>query len=196
MHETQRYGMNKGNRYQEAYEQFLQGDIDLFYKEVYPSLLVFSRRLLPATLVYLAEDCVQDAIFKLYNQRREISSPERAKSFLFICIHNTIFSYIRKDNSRQHFIREDYDNFEDDFSVELIRQETIDELMAAVDRLPEDMRQLCMMIFRQGMKTTEIARYLNITESGVKKKKRRLLDLLRKSLTPEALFVATIMLSN
>lgn len=196
MHETQRYGMNKGNRYQEAYEQFLQGDIDLFYKEVYPSLLVFSRRLLPATLVYLAEDCVQDAILKLYNQRREISSPERAKSFLFICIHNTIFSYIRKDNSRQHFIREDYDNFEDDFSVELIRQETIDELMAAVDRLPEDMRQLCMMIFRQGMKTTEIARHLNITESGVKKKKRRLLDLLRKSLTPEALFVATIILSN
>lgn len=196
MHETQRYGMNKGNRYQEAYEQFLQGDIDLFYKEVYPSLLVFSRRLLPATLVYLAEDCVQDAIFKLYNQRREISSPERAKSFLFICIHNTIFSYIRKDNSRQHFIREDYDDFEDDFSVELIRQETIDELMAAVDRLPEDMRQLCMMIFRQGMKTTEIARHLNITESGVKKKKRRLLDLLRKSLTPEALIVATIMLSN
>lgn len=196
MHETQRYGMNKENRYQEAYEQFLQGDIDLFYKEVYPSLLVFSRRLLPATLVYLAEDCVQDAIFKLYNQRREISSPERAKSFLFICIHNTIFSYIRKDNSRQHFIREDYDDFEDDFSVELIRQETIDELMAAVDRLPEDMRQLCMMIFRQGMKTTEIARHLHITESGVKKKKRRLLDLLRKSLTPEALFVATIMLSN
>ena len=196
MHETQRYGMNKGNRYQEAYEQFLQGDIDLFYKEVYPSLLVFSRRLLPATLVYLAEDCVQDAISKLYNQRREISSPERAKSFLFICIHNTIFSYIRKDNSRQHFIREDYDNFEDDFSVELIRQETIDELMAAVDRLPEDMRQLCMMIFRQGMKTTEIARHLNITESGVKKKKRRLLDLLRKSLSSEALFVATIMLSN
>jgi len=196
VHETQRYGMNKENRYQEAYEQFLQGDIDLFYKEVYPSLLVFSRRLLPATLVYLAEDCVQDAIFKLYNQRREISSPERAKSFLFICIHNTIFSYIRKDNSRQHFIREDYDDFEDDFSVELIRQETIDELMAAVDRLPEDMRQLCMMIFRQGMKTTEIARHLHITESGVKKKKRRLLDLLRKSLTPEALFVATIMLSN
>lgn len=196
MHETQRYGMNKENRYQEAYEQFLQGDIDLFYKEVYPSLLVFSRRLLPAALVYLAEDCVQDAIFKLYNQRREISSPERAKSFLFICIHNSIFSYIRKDNSRQHFIREDYDNFEDDFSVELIRQETIDELMAAVDRLPEDMRQLCMMIFRQGMKTTEIAQHLNITESGVKKKKRRLLDLLRKSLSPEALFVATIMLSN
>ncbi len=189
-------GMNKGNRYQDAYEQFLQGEIDLFYKEVYPTLLVFTRRLLPSTLVYLAEDCVQDSIFKLYRQRSEMSSPERAKSFLYVCIHNAVVSYIRKDNSRQHFISQDNDSFEDDFSVELIRQETIDELMGAVDRLPDDMRQLCMMIFREGLKTSEIAQQLNMTESGVKKKKRRLLDLLRKSLSPEALFFASIILSN
>lgn len=178
--------MNKGSRYQEAYEQFLQGEIDLFYKEVYPTLLVFTRRLLPDTLVYLAEDCVQDSIFKLYRQRGEMSTPEHAKSFLYICIHHAVVSYIRKDNSRQHFVSQDNDNFEDDFSVEMIRQETIDELMGAVDRLPDDMRQLCMMIFRKGLKTSEIARQLNMTESGVKKKKRRLLDLLRKSLSPEA----------
>jgi RNA polymerase sigma factor (sigma-70 family) len=189
-------GMNKGNRYQDAYEQFLQGEIDLFYKEVYPTLLVFTRRLLPSTLVYLAEDCVQDSIFKLYRQRSEMSSPERAKSFLYVCIHNAVVSYIRKDNSRQHFISQDNDSFEDDFSVELIRQETIDELMGAVDRLPDDMRQLCMMIFREGLKTSEIAQQLNMTKSGVKKKKRRLLDLLRKSLSPEALFFASIILSN
>ena len=188
--------MNKGSRYQEAYEQFLQGKIDVFYKEVYPSLLVFTRRLLPGDLVYLAEDCVQDSIFKLYSQRRRMTSSERAKSFLYICIHNTVVSYIRKDNSRQHFIRQDKADFEDDFSVELIRQETIDELVAAVDRLPEDMRQLCVMIFREGMKTAEIARQLNITERGVKKKKRRLLNLLRKSLSPEALFLASIILTN
>ena len=188
--------MNKGNRYQDAYEQFLQGEIGLFYKDVYPSLLVFTRRLLPDTLTYLAEDCVQDAIFKLYSQRSEMASPERARSFLYVCIHNTVVSYIRKDNSRQHFINQDTDNFEDDFSVELIRQETIDELMGVVDRLPEDMRQLCEMIFREGMKMAEIAQQLNMTESGVKKKKRRLLDLLRKSLSPEALLFASIILSN
>ena len=141
--------MNNGRRYQEAYEQFLQGEIGLFYKEVYPSLLVFTRRLLPKSLVYLAEDCVQDAIFKLYSQRSGMASSEHAKSFLYICIHNVVVSYIRKDNSRQHFIQQDNDNFEDDFSVELIRQETIDELMGAVDRLPDDMRQLCEMIFRE-----------------------------------------------
>ena len=188
--------MSKGSRYQKAYEQFLQGEIDLFYKEVYPSLLVFTRRLLPKSLVYLAEDCVQDAIFRLYSQRSGMASSEHAKSFLYICIHNVVVSYIRKDNSRQHFIQQDNDNFEDDFSVELIRQETIDELMGAVNRLPDDMRQLCEMIFREGLKTAEIARQLKMTESGVKKKKRRLLYLLRKSLSPEALFVASMMIYN
>ena len=89
--------MNNGRRYQEAYEQFLQGEIGLFYKEVYPSLLVFTRRLLPKSLAYLAEDCVQDSIFKLYSQRSGMASSEHAKSFLYICIHNVVVSYIRKD---------------------------------------------------------------------------------------------------
>ena len=52
------------------------------------------------------------------------------------------------------------------------------------------------MIFREGLKTAEIAQQLKMTESGVKKKKRRLLDLLRKSLSPEALFVASMMIYN
>ena len=80
--------------------------------------------------------------------------------------------------------------------MELIRQETIDVLMGAVNRLPDDMRQLCEMIFREGLKTAEIAQQLKMTESGVKKKKRRLLDLLRKSLSPEALFVVSMMIYN
>lgn len=109
-----------------------------------------------------------------------MASSDHAKSFLYICIHNVVVSYIRKDNSLQHFIRHDNDNFEDDFSVELIRQETIDVLIGAVNRLPNDMRQLCEMIFREGLKTAEIAQQLKMTESGVKKKKRRLLDILRK----------------
>lgn len=95
-----------------------------------------------------------------------------------------------------HYASQDDDDFEDDFSTELIRKETIDNLMAAVDHLPEDMRQLCAMIFREGLKTADIAARLNMTESGVKKKKRRLLNLLRKSLSPDALMLAYLYLAN
>ena len=189
-------GMSTTNRYHEAYSLFLQGDIDSFYKDVYPSLIVFTRRLLPGDLAYLAEDCVQDSIFRLYQRRGEMASAERAKGFLFVCIHNAVVSYIRKHNSQLPYASQDDGDFEDDFSTELIRKETIDNLMLAVDRLPEDMRLLCAMIFREGLRTADIASRLNMTESGVKKKKRRLLALLRKTLSPDALMLAYAYLAN
>jgi len=188
--------MSTTNRYHEAYSLFLQGDIDSFYKDVYPSLIVFTRRLLPGDLAYLAEDCVQDSIFRLYQRRGEMASAERAKGSLFVCIHNAVVSYIRKHNSQLHYASQDDGDFEDDFSTELIRKETIDNLMLAVDRLPEDMRLLCAMIFREGLRTADIASRLNMTESGVKKKKRRLLALLRKTLSPDALMLAYAYLAN
>ncbi len=183
-------GMSKRNTYQEAYSLFLQGDIDSFYESAYPSLIVFTRRLLPDDLTLLAEDCVQDSIFKLYQKREEMASVEKAKSFLFVCIHNAVVSYIRKHNSQMRYASLDDSDFEDDFSTELIRKETIDKLMEAVDKLSDDMRQLCSMIFDEGLKTADIAIRLNMTENGVKKKKRRLLNLLRKTLSPDALLLA------
>ena len=182
--------MSMRDTYQEAYNLFLQGDMDTFYESVYPSLIVFTRRLLTSNLEFLAEDCVQDSVFKLYQRRGEMASAERAKSFLFICIHNAVVSYIRKHNSQLRYARQDDSDFEDDFSTELIRKETIDKLMEAVNKLPEDMRQLCAMIFREGLKTADIAIRLNMTENGVKKKKRRLLNILRKTLSPDALLLA------
>ena len=194
--QTMAWSMSTTNKHRDAYALFLQGDIDSLYKDVYPSLIVFTRRLLTDELAFLAEDCVQDSIFQLYQRREEMASAERAKAFLFVCIHNAVVSYIRKHNSQMHYASQDDDDFEDDFSTELIRKETIDNLMAAVDHLPEDMRQLCAMIFREGLKTADIAAQLNMTESGVKKKKRRLLNLLRKSLSPDALMLAYLYLAN
>ena len=43
------------------------------------------------------------------------------------------------------------------------------------------------------MKNAEIARELHISESGVKKKKKRLLDMLRASLSTEAYLLAAWM---
>lgn len=181
--------------HEQAYRQFIDGEITEFYDMVYPLLVVFARRLLTEPLAYLAEDCVQDAVFQLYAHREEMSCVTKAKAFLYTCIHNTVISYIRKDNSRSQYVVQNADDFEHDFSMELIRQETLDQLLAAVSALPEDMQQLCHSIFVKGMKNVEIARELNISESGVKKKKKRLLNMLRASLSAEAyLLVAWVVM--
>ena len=133
--------------HEQAYRTFIDGEITDFYDMVYPSLVVFARRLLTEPLDYLAEDCVQDAVFQLYEHRGEMSSVGKAKAFLYTCIHNAVISYIRKDNSRSRYVVQNVDDFEHDFSIELIRQETLDQLLAAVNALPEDMQQLCHSIF-------------------------------------------------
>lgn len=179
--------------HEQTYQTFIDGEITDFYDLVYPSLVVFARRLLTEPLVYLAEDCVQDAVFQLYEHRSEMSSVAKAKAFLYTCIHNAVISYIRKDSSRSRYVVQKADDFEHDFSLELIRQETLDQLLAAVSALPEDMQQLCHSIFVKGMKNAEIARELHISESGVKKKKKRLLDMLRASLSTEAYLLAAWM---
>lgn len=179
--------------HEQAYRTFIDGEITDFYDMVYPSLVVFARRLLTEPLDYLAEDCVQDAVFQLYEHRGEMSSVGKAKAFLYTCIHNAVISYIRKDNSRGRYVVQNADDFEHDFSMELIRQETLDQLLAAVSALPDDMQQLCHSIFVKGMKNAEIAREMHISESGVKKKKKRLLDMLRASLSAEAYLLAAWM---
>lgn len=179
--------------HEQAYRKFIEGEITDFYDRIYPSLVIFARRLLTEPLAYLAEDCVQDAVFQLYEHRGEMDSVAKAKAFLYTCIHNEVISYIRKDNSRGRYVVQNADDFEHDFSIELIRQETLDQLLAAVNALPEDMQQLCHSIFFKGMKNAEIASELHISESGVKKKKKRLLDMLRASLSAEAYLLAAWM---
>ena len=181
------------DRHEQASRTVIDGEITDFYDMVYPSLVVFARRLLTEPLDYLAEDCVQDAVFQLYEHRGEMSSVGKAKAFLYTCIHNAVISYIRKDNSRSRYVVQNADDFEHDFSIELIRQETLDQLLAAVSALPDDMQELCHSIFVKGMKNAEIAREMHISESGVKKKKKRLLDMLRASLSAEAYLLATWM---
>lgn len=175
---------------EETYASFMCGEIDQFYATVYPSLLVFARRLLSPALAYLAEDCVQDAVFKLYQRRGDLKSYPQARAFLYTCLHNAVVTYLRKDSSQSHYLAQREAAMEDDISVELIRQETLDQLFSAIDRLPDDMQQLCHMIFRDGMKNAEIARALHLTESGVKKRKARLLAMLRATLSTDAYLLA------
>ena len=48
---------------------FINGDIDVFYKKMYSPLLAYAVRYLGNDYSFLAEDCVQDAIVLSYERR-------------------------------------------------------------------------------------------------------------------------------
>ena len=59
--------------------EFKSGNIGTFYNELYAKLLVYASRHLGPDYAFLAEDCVQDAVYKAYEQRGNRSS--RSKLF-------------------------------------------------------------------------------------------------------------------
>ena len=80
-------------------------------------------------------------------------------------------------------IENDRDNqLDDDISVAMISQETFDMLYAAIDALPDRYREIFALSFEQGLKNTEIASRLGLSEIGVKKRKARMLEILRVKL--------------
>ncbi|MCM1313313.1 MAG: RNA polymerase sigma factor [Bacteroides sp.] len=166
-------------------QEFKAGQIDRFYHEVYPSLLTYALHNLSEDDAFLGEDCVQDAIFEAYCRRDKFDSPAQFKSFLYKCVYSKIVTLHRKNQSYNNY-REQSDDLSYDMLHAILEQETLDLLYAAIDSLPDDLRQVLELSFGEGLKNAEVAARMNISESAVKKKKIRMLAMLRNILGDEA----------
>lgn len=162
---------------------FRSGELDLFYRELYPGLVLFALSLLGKTHEHLAEDCAQDAILKAWERRRSFDSIYALKSFLFLTMRNDAISLFRKNHAWQRYLKQ----LEDPvfFQNYTIDQEAGRLVYGAIAGLPEKMREVFELNFFEGMKLAEIAEKMGLSESSVKKYKASALDLLREKLDPD-----------
>ena len=175
--------------------EFKSGNIGTFYNELYAKLLVYASRHLGPDYAFLAEDCVQDAVYKAYEQRGSFKSVLPLTSFLYSCIHHAAIDILRKNKTQSKYLSQQDDRTE--FLNSIIEHETLNLLYDSIERLPEKYRRIFELHFQQGLKNAEIAQLLGITESAVKKQKACMLDLLRKDLqkrTGNHFLAATLLL--
>ena len=179
---------------QRIYHGFLAGQMDDFYAHVYPSLLTFAARNLGDNYAFLAEDCVQSAVFKAYERRDTFDTPSYLKSFLYHCIHNAAVSILRKHVSWHRYAEQNLCN-EPDPTTAIIEQETLDLLFEAIDQLPKDLRQVFELSFEEQLTNREAGLRMGISESGFKKKKARMIALLRERFSdnPKMLLMITML---
>lgn len=175
-------------------KDFQKGRIESFYMELYPSLLSYAQGVLGVEHEYLAEDCVQEAIYKVYQSSREFDNPLQLRSFLFTCVHNEIITIYRKNDRHERFL-ETRETIEDDLIDELIFQETLDRLYKAIDELPEHLHRIFELSFEQGLRHKEIAEILKMSPHTVKKQKAQMVSLLRDYFKEDTtmLFLLTIL---
>ena len=172
---------------QSIIDDFKAGRLESFYREAYPSLLLYATRILTDGYAFLAEDCVQDCIFRCYQERHRITTPSAWKAYLYTAVHNATVSILRHHRVQEAFAQEADEAFDVDTSQHYIEQETLDLLYAAIEGLPAKYRTLFELSFEKGLSNPEVAELLHISVSGVKKQKSRLVELLRSSMPGDTL---------
>ena len=118
-----------------------------------------------------AEDLCQESFFRLYERNMVFPSPDEAKYWLIRVVKNASLNYAkRKDRERkayQRAFREDHRQSETGEGL-LVKKETSEEVQAALEKLPENLRMVLILKEYAEMNYKEIGRVLGISEGNVK----------------------------
>ena len=89
------------------------------------------------------------------------------------------------------------DDIEPEISAAMIEQETLDMLHAAIDELPDELRQVFELNFEQGLRNAEAARLMNLTLNGFNKRKAKMISMLREKFhnNPSMLTLITVLMA-
>ena len=127
----------------------------------------------------LAEDAVQDTFLKVYQKMDTFRGECSEKTWVTKIAMNTCYSINHSGWSR-FFNRHVTPEMIPDESVQTDEDDA--ELATAVTRLPLKLREVILLHYYQGLKVTEIANALNISQSSVsgrlKRGRKKLKDLL------------------
>jgi len=118
-----------------------------------------------------AEDLCQESFFRLHEKNMVFPNNEEAKYWLIRVVKNASLNYAkRKDRERKAYqkaFKEDHRQEETGEGL-LVKKETSEEVKAALDKLPENLKIVLVLKEYAEMNYKEIGRVLGISEGNVK----------------------------
>ncbi len=145
-----------------------------------------------------ASDLVQEVFVKLWESRGRIDVDKSFESFLFVIGRNLFISAYRKRMSSQHYV--DYVEYLDSLQSNNTASSAIefDEYRSALVRafrtLSARQQQIVKLSKWKGMKNSEIAKELNLSEQTVKNQLSLGLKELRLSLAKLSIVISLVSL--
>ena len=141
---------------------------------------------------FLAETIVGDVIFHLWEVRETIEIDTSVRSYLMTCVRNRCIDYLKSQYHKREVAHSDTGlrDFpvlqyvkDDDYPLgKLLEKELEDEIMNAINRLPEECRRVFNMSRFENRKYEEIAQELKISVNTVKYHIKHALALLHEDL--------------
>jgi RNA polymerase sigma-70 factor (family 1) len=151
------------------------------YQTFYPALCFFARRMIkdgPA-----AEDIVTDIFVKYWEKQFEFKTVYNVKAFLYISTRNACLNHINKVNYQSR-IREGIQHVTGEIWSSLnecIYNDVLYLVFTIINELPEKCKQVMLLSFFNGEKSSEVAEQMNISIHTVRNQKARGLKLIKDS---------------
>jgi RNA polymerase sigma-70 factor (ECF subfamily) len=139
------------------------------YETVFPILFRVAYRI--AGSEEAAEDLCQEAFFRLHEKKMVFPNPDEAKYWLIRVVKNAALNYakrkVRERKAYQKAFREDV-RVAETGEHELLKKETREEVLKALEQLPENLRIVLILKEYGELNYKEIGRALGISEGNVK----------------------------
>ena len=180
-------------------EKAKQGDADAFstlYQMYYPKMKGICINILREDKA-VVDDLVQDAFILAFVSLKDLKNTHRFSQWLTSITTNLVLKYQEK-GKRYDFIS--LSEIEDEFSSVLEDDNTsrqsisYEEIMSAIDSLPEGYKKIFNMSVLDGLSHQEISELLDITPHSSSSQLSRAKAMLRNILSPRAMLIIVLAL--
>jgi len=161
-------------------------DFNKLYDAVFPILFRVAWKI--AGSQEAAEDLCQEAFSRLFEKKISFPNLDEAKFWLIRVVKNAALNYAKRKQRElkvyEKAFREDYREVQSGES-ELVRKEAKEELNAALEKLPMNLREVLVLKEYTEFNYKEIGRILGISENNVKVRVFRARERLQSILSEE-----------
>ena len=147
--------------------------------------------------VNMAEDVVQHVFSRLWEFRTELRVGISLKNYLFTMTKNHVLNLIRNENSaitKNYEMAQSAPAYEDNLMEDLEKKALMSNFYKAVDMLPVQKREICLMKVREELTNQEIAERMKLSVNTVKTHYSEALKLLRVHLRKMLIIVTALTL--
>lgn len=134
----------------------------------------------------MAEDVVQHVFTRLWEFRSELRVGISLKNYLFTMTKNHVLNLIRNENTaliKNYEMTQSVSVYDDHFIEKLEQQELMSCFYKAVDMLPAQKKEICLMKVREELTNREIAERMHLSVNTIKTHYSEALKLLRLHLS-------------
>ena len=175
-----------------------RGDVEAFtvvYKKYHKLHYVLAYRYLMNKT--MAEDAVQHVFTRFCEFRSGLRVGVSLKNYLATMTKNHILNVIRNENTavaKNYEIAQSTPEYEDTLVENLEKKELMSLFYQALDKLPSQKREICMMKVRDELTNQEIAERMHLSVNTIKTHYSEALKLLRAHLHKLLIFVTYLTL--